>query len=253
MRAERRREKASGRARRWSGTARCGCSEPAAGAAKAGRVAGGATGSRWGPEVASAWSAQAARSPRPRTATCGRSPGWRQASGHEIWEGHGVARALSAAAVLTRTTKFRMDRRVSTFSRHRSRPGRKAGWWSRAARQRHSDWSGTSAGSIGKRPAPSGSPASAWASCASGGRRPRSRCLRTKITRRQRGGWSLGTLDRQAVPAQAPPLWQAALDAAAMIGTYRRRDEPPRRLGWCQVAKRPRSSAIAQCHSPSRV
>ena len=57
---------------------------------------------------------------------------------------------------------------------------------------------------------------------------------------------------RQAVPAQAPPLWQAALDAAAMIGTYRRRDEPPRRLGWCQVAKRPRSSAIAQCHSPSR-
>ena len=34
---------------------------------------------------------------------------------------------------------------------------------------------------------------------------------------------------RQAVPAQAPPLWQAALDAAAMIGTYRWRDEPPRK------------------------
>ena len=81
-----------------------------------------------------------------------------------------------------------MDRRVSTFSRHRSRPGRKAGWWSRAARQRHSDWSGTSAGSIGKRPAPSASPASAWAAGASGGRRARSRNLRTKITRRQGGG-----------------------------------------------------------------
>ena len=78
--AERRREKASGRARRWSGTARCGCSEPAAGAAKAGSVAGGATGSRWGPEVASAWSARAARPPRPRTATCGRSPGSRSSS-----------------------------------------------------------------------------------------------------------------------------------------------------------------------------
>ena len=33
-------------------------------AAKAGRVAGGATDSRWGPEVASAWSARAARSCR---------------------------------------------------------------------------------------------------------------------------------------------------------------------------------------------
>ena len=46
-----------------------------------------------------------------------------------------------------------------------------AGWWSRAARRRGSDWPGTSAGSIGKRPAPSGSPASAWAAGASGGRR----------------------------------------------------------------------------------
>ena len=33
-----------------------------------------------GPEVASAWSARAARPPRPRTATCGRSPGSRSSS-----------------------------------------------------------------------------------------------------------------------------------------------------------------------------
>ena len=115
--------------------------------------------------------AQKRRGAAPRTATCGRLPGWRQASASWIREGHGVTRALSAAAVLTKTTKFRMDRRVSTLSAHRARAPRKAGWWSRAARRRGSDWLGTSAGSIGTRPAPSGSPVSAWAAGASGERR----------------------------------------------------------------------------------
>ena len=59
---------------------------------------------------------------RPRSATYGRSPGWGQASASWIREGHGVTRALSAAAVLTKTTKFRMDRRLSTLSAHRPRP-----------------------------------------------------------------------------------------------------------------------------------
>ena len=71
--------------------------------------------------------------------------------------------AEAVSSVLTKTTKFRMDRRVSTLSTHRSRPDQKAGWWSRAARRRGSNWSGTWAGSIGSRPAPWGSPASAWA------------------------------------------------------------------------------------------
>ena len=50
---------------------------------------------------------------------------------------------------------------MSALSAHRARPGRKAGWWSRAARRRSCNWLGTSAGSISTRPAASGSPTSA--------------------------------------------------------------------------------------------
>ena len=60
---------------------------------------------------------------------------------------------------------------VSFLDAPSSGPPRKAGWWSRAARRRGSNWLGTSAGSISTKPAASGSPASAWAAGASGERR----------------------------------------------------------------------------------
>ena len=74
---------------------------------------------------------------------------------------------------------------VSSLDAHRPRAPRKAGWWSRGARRRRSNWFGTSAGSISTRPAPSGSPASALGGRRTAGRDPQ---LRTKITRRQGGG-----------------------------------------------------------------
>ena len=52
----------------------------------------------------------------------------------------------------------------------------------------HSNWLGTSAGSIGTRPAASGSPASAWAAGASGERRAEMRCFAVRKSQGARGG-----------------------------------------------------------------
>ena len=60
-----------------------------------------------------------------------------------------------------------------------------------AARRRDSNWFGTSAGSIGKRPAPSGGPGSAWAAGAERRTTGQIGWVGTKNTRRQGGGSSM--------------------------------------------------------------
>ena len=112
--AKGRREKVSRRARRWSGTARCGCSEPAAGAAKAGSVAGGATGSRGVLRWPSQPSAPASSRPSARGSSSPSARGspssaiaWRGAGHRALPRGDGVP---LSATVLIRVNGLDLER-----------------------------------------------------------------------------------------------------------------------------------------------